>query len=159
MQRHLIAFGVGAFLAAAAHAQPAMPLVVQHARVIDAINDATTYVSEVVQACAVASNLSEGQAKGRFEAYLLKNGPMLERAEAWARDAEARLKAQGEARALERRHSDAGLAAVDAAAQRARRDIRGAPDRALACSGKLAEIAAGRFDLSVNAELVSIIGR
>lgn len=158
MRQHLSIVLAGVALACAAQAQPANSLATAHARVVDIINDTTVYVSEVIQACAVPAGLSEPQAKGRFEAYLVRNANTLERAEAWARDAEAKLKAQGTDGAR-RRSDEAGFQALDAGAQRARREMRAAPDRASACSAKLLEISTGTHDLSRNAELVSIIGR
>ena len=134
-----------------AQAAQAQSLPDSYARVTALLNFMTTYVGEVLLGCAEKNVLTEDQAEARFKAYRERNTALLERAEAWSREAEARL---GTAR---RQGDQAGLGAVAEASTRAQGEVGTATDVRAFCAARLAAIESGNYDLSVNRELVDLL--
>jgi hypothetical protein len=146
-------------LAATPAAQTAEPLVEAYARTAAILNGTTAYVGGSLLACAAANALSEAQAEERFESYRQRNSTLVARAEAWSREVELRLRAQGEEREARQRAEEAGLSAVASSSLQAEREIGAAPDVRAICAARLAAIDAGAFDLSRNPELLGLLGR
>jgi len=144
-------------LAGAAGAQSAPTLLDAYGRAVALLNYMTTYVGESLLACAAKNVLTEEQAETRFEAYRVRNAVLLERAETWSKDVESRLRAQGEERAAQRRAEEAGLSAIAEASVRAQGEISNARDVRALCAAKLAAFEAGSYDLSSNAEFVTLL--
>ena len=140
-----------------AGAQSAPTLLDSYARAITLLNYMTTYVGESLLACAEKNVLTEEQAEARFKSYRVRNAMLLERAETWNKEAEKRLRAQGEDRAAQRRAEEAGMNAVAEASMRAQGEIGAARDVRALCAAKSAAIEAGSYDLSSNAEFVNLL--
>jgi hypothetical protein len=143
-----------------AAAQPDQPLPAAYARVVMIVNFTTAYVGEMLLACASAGVFSEARADERFKAYLQRNAPVNDRAEAWRRDAERRLRGRAdEERAAREEAAQAGLAAVAGAGERVQVEIGAATDARALCATRLAAIEAGAFDLARSAELARLLER
>lgn len=140
-------------------AQPAPAELDAYARVAAILNGTTAYVGESLLACAGANVLTEAQAEERFKSYRERNAALVARAEAWSREIETRLRAQGAERAAKGRAQEAGLSAIASSSQQAEREIGAAPGARAACADRLAAIEAGAFDLSRNPELLGLLGR
>ena len=156
--------GYGAALGLAACLLLAGPACAQAPSLLDAygrtvalLNFMTTYVAESLLACAEKGLLAEGQAEARFKAYRERNAALLERADAWQREAEKRLRSQGDERAALERAEETGLSATAAALERVKAEIEKVRDTRALCSGKVESIEAGRYDLSRNAEFVGLL--
>lgn len=143
-------------LTGTAAAQSQATLLDSYGRVSALMSYMTTFVGEVLLACAAKNALTEDQAEARFQAYRARNATLLERAESWSQQAEQRLRAQGEAGAA-RRAEAAGLNAVGEASIRAQGAVGRAKDAHAACATVLAAIESGRYDLSGNAEFVELL--
>ena len=142
---------------AGAAAQPAPTLLESYVRVTELLSYMTVHVGELLLACAARNVLTEEQAEARYQAYRKRNAALLERAEAWSRDAEKRLQAQGEGRVAQRLADESDLTAKAAASMRAQDEIGKAADGRAACAVRLAAIESGRYDLSGNAEFVELL--
>lgn len=153
------AVAVYLLLTAAPAAQTAAPLVEAYARTVAILNGTTAYVGGSLLACAAAKALSEAQAEERFASYQQRNSTLVARAEAWSREAELRLRAQGEEREARQRAAEDGLSAVASSSLQAEREIGAGPDARAICAERLAAIDAGAFDLSRNPELLGLLGR
>lgn len=152
-----IVLAAGLLLAGTAGAQSAPTLLDAYGRAVALLNYMTTYVGESLLACAAKNALTEEQAETRFEAYRVRNAVLLERAETWSKGVESRLRAQGEERAAQRRAEEAGLSAISEASIRAQGEIGRARDVRALCAAKLAAFEAGSYDLSSNAEFVTLL--
>jgi hypothetical protein len=141
--------------AAAAQSPPA--LLDAYGRTVALLDFMTSYVGESLLACAERGFLEEGQAEGRFRAYRERNAALLGRAERWRKEAEERLRAQGEERAALERAGEAGGTATAMALARVREEMDKVRDLRALCAGKVEAIAAGRYDLSLNSELVNLL--
>lgn len=144
-------------LPGAAAAQSPPPLLDAYGRVIALLDFMTSYVGESLLACAERSFLTEAQAEARFRAYRERNATLLERTDRWRQEAEKRLRSQGEERAAQERAGEAGAGAVAMALARVRDEIDKVRDLRAMCAGKLGGIESGRYDLSLNAELVGLV--
>jgi hypothetical protein len=144
-------------LPGAAAAQSAPSLLDAYGRAIALLHFMTSYVSASLLACAETNVLTEGQAEARFQAYRERNAALLERAEAWRREAEQRLRSQGDERAARERSDEAGMSATAAALARVQQEMAKVGDVRALCAGKFEGIESGRYDLSVNAEFVGLL--
>jgi hypothetical protein len=144
-------------LPAAASAQSAPALLESYSRATTLLNFMTTYVGEVLLGCAEKKVVTEEQAEERFASYRKRNAALLERAETWSQEAEARLRAQGGEREARRNADKAGLGAVAEASTRAAGEIGKAGDARAYCAARLAAIESGSYDLSTNAELMNLL--
>jgi hypothetical protein len=142
---------------ASAAAQPALTLLESYGRVTTLVNYMTVHVAELLLACAEKNIVAEEQADARYQAYRKRNSALLERAEAWSRDAERRLQAQGDGPAAQRLREESGLTAMAAASMHAQSRIGGARDVREACTARLAAIESGVYDLAGNAEFVGLL--
>jgi hypothetical protein len=143
-------------LPAAAGAQ-APTLLDSYSRATTLLNFMTTYVGEVLLGCAEKKVVTEEQAEARFTSYQKRNAALMERAEAWSREAEARLAAQGDVRNARRQADQAGLGAVAEASTRAQGELGTSKDVNAYCTARLAAIESGNYDLSVNRELAELL--
>lgn len=132
-------------------------LIESYSRVTALQSYMTGHVGELLLACAAKNVLTEEQAETRYQAYRKRNSALLERADAWSKDAEKRLQAQGEERAAQQAAEDAGLTAMAMASARAQGVIGKAADAGAACAVVMAAIESGRYDLSGNAEFVELL--
>jgi hypothetical protein len=144
-------------LPAAAGAQSAPALLESYSRATALLNYMTTYVGEVLLGCAEKKVVTEEQAEARFTSYQKRNAALMEQAEAWSREAEARLRAQGDERNARRQADQAGLGAVAEASTRAQGELGTAKDPGAFCTARLAAIESGSYDLSVNRELAELL--
>jgi hypothetical protein len=143
--------------AALAQAKPPPTLLESYGRLAALQSYMTTHVGELLLACAEKGALTEEQAETRYQAYRKRNAELLERAEAWSKEAEKRLAARGDERAAQRLAEDSGLTAMAVASARAQGVIGKAPDARAACATMTAAIESGRYDLSGNAEFVGLL--
>ena len=140
-----------------ANAQPAPSLLDAYGRTVALLNFMTTYVAESLLACEDKNVLGKGQAEARFKAYRERNAALLERADAFRQDAEKRLRSQGEERAAQQRADEAGMGATAAALARVQAEMEKVRDVRALCDGKVEGIQSGRYDLSLNVELVELL--
>ena len=143
-------------LHAAASAQ-GPTLLESYSRATALLNYMTTYVGEVLLGCAEKKVVTEEQAEARFSSYQKRNAALMEQAEAWSREAEARLRTQGDERNARRQADQAGLGAVAEASTRAQGELGTAKDARAFCTARLAAIESGSYDLSVNRELAELL--
>jgi hypothetical protein len=155
MRRVLLATGLALPIGGAA--QPPPTLLESYARVTALQSYMTGHVGELLLACAEKNAITEGQAEARYQAYRQRNAALLDRADAWSKDAEKRLQAQGDEHEARRLAQDADLTAMAAASARAQGLIDKARDTRAACEAVMAAIDAGRYDLSGNAEFVNLL--
>lgn len=144
-------------LPGAAASQSAPPLLDAYGRVIALLDFMTSYVGQSLLSCAERGFLTEAQAESRFLAYRARNAAILERADRWRLDAEKRLRSQGEERAAEERAGEAGTGATAMALARVQEEVDKVRDLRALCAGKAEAIAAGRYDLSLNAEFAGLL--
>lgn len=144
-------------LPGAAAAQSAPPLLDAYGRSIALLDFMTSYVGESLLACAERSFLTEGQADARFRAYRERNAALLERADAWRQQTERQLSARGEEREARERASEASMGATAMALARVQDEMGKVRDLRALCQGKVEGIESGRYDLSLNAELVGLL--
>ena len=156
---HLLVFGACLLLPGAAAAQSVPPLLDAYGRSVALLNFMTSYVAESLLACAEKNFLADGQAEARFKAYRERNATLLERADTWRQEAEKRLRSQGEERAAQERADEAGMSATAAAMARVQAEMDKVRDVRALCAGKIEGIESGRYDLSLNAELVGLLDR
>jgi len=140
-----------------ASAQPA--LLDAYGRASALLNFMTAYVGESLLACAERGFFTEAQAEARFKAYRERNAALLERADRWRQEAENRLRTRAEERQGQERAAESGSGATTLALARVREEMGRVRDPGALCAGKLAGIEAGRYDLSLNAELVGLLGK
>jgi len=147
-------------LPAVATAQPTQPALLDvYGHVIALQNFMTSYVGESLLACAERGFLTEAQAEARFKAYRERNAALLERADRWRLAAEDRLRTRGEERQGQERATESSAGATTIALARVREEMGKVRDLGGLCAGKQAGIKAGRYDLSLNAELVDLLGK
>jgi len=144
-------------LPAMASAQSAPSLLDAYGRTVALLNFMTTYVAESLLACEEKNVLAKGQAEARFKAYRERNAALLERADTFRQEAEKRLRAQGEERAAQQRADEAGMGATAAALARVQAEMDQVRDMRALCAGKVEGIESGRYDLSLNTELVGLL--
>lgn len=144
-------------LPGAAAAQSASPLLDAYGRVIALLDFMTSYVGESLLACAERKFLTEAQAEARFRAYRARNAAILERADRWRQAAEKQLRSRGEEHAAQERAGEAGTGATTMALARVQEEVDKVRDLRALCAGKAEAIAAGRYDLSLNAEFVGLL--
>jgi hypothetical protein len=144
-------------LSGAAAAQSAPPLLEAYGRATVLLDFMSSYVGQSLLACAERSYLTEGQAEAHFRGWRERNAALLERADLWRRDAEQRLRAQGEDGAALERVSEAGMGATALALARVQDEMGKVRDLRALCNGKVDGIEAGRYDLSGNAEFVDLL--
>lgn len=145
------------FAGSTANAQPAPSLLDAYGRTVALLNFMTSYVAESLLACEERNFLARGQAEARFKAYRERNGALLERADAFRQNAEKQLRSKGEERAAQERADEAGMGATAAALARVQAEMEKVRDVRTLCDGKVAGIESGRYDLSLNAELVGLL--
>ena len=138
-------------------AQSPPSLLDAYGRTVALLNFMTTYVAESLLACEEKNALAKGQAEARFKAYRERNAALLERAEAWRQEAEKRLRSGGEERAAQERADEAGMGATAAGLARVQAEMEQVRDVRALCAGKAAGIESGRYDLSLNVELVKLL--
>ena len=146
-------------LAVTASAQSTPPPLDAYGRTVALLNFMTTYVAESLLACEEKTVLGKGQAEARFKAYRERNAALLERADTWRQEAEKRLRSQGEERAVQERADESGMSATAAALARVQAEMGQVRDVRALCAGKAEGIESGRYDLSLNAELVGLLKR
>jgi len=146
-------------LSGAAAAQPAQSLSKSYARVVAIVNGTTAYVGGSLLGCAAANVLTEQQAEERFTSYQARNATLAARVEAWRKDAESRLRAQGAERAAKAKAEEAGLSAIAGSSDQAEREIGAAPDKRAFCDRRVAAIEAGAADLARNPELRGLLAK
>jgi hypothetical protein len=144
-------------LAGTANAQSAPSLLEAYGRTVALLNFMTTYVAESLIACGEKGSLAHGQADARFKTYRERNAALLERADAWTKEAEKRLASQGDERAALERAEEAGMGATAAALARVQAEMDQVRDIRALCAGKVEGIEAGRYDLSLNIEFVGLL--
>ena len=137
----------------------AQALLDDYARVAALVSYMTTYVGETFIACAAAKALTEKNAEARFASYRERNAALLERADAWSREAERRLRAGGEGNAARLRSEDASLTAMAAASGHVQGELGQARDVPEFCRARIAAIESGRLDMSGNAELQQLLAK
>ncbi|MEW6687962.1 MAG: hypothetical protein AB1452_02615 [Pseudomonadota bacterium] len=152
-----LAAGLALPAAAAAQSKPSPALLESYARVIALRSYMTTHVGELLLACGTRGVLTDEEVEARYQAYRKRNAALLGRAEAWSKEAEQRLAAQGEERAARRLAEESDLTAMAAASARAQGVIGKARDARAACAAMGAAIESGRYDLSGNAEFVELL--
>ena len=140
-----------------AGAQSAPSLLEAYGRTVALLNFMTTYVAESLIACGDKGFLAHGQAEARFKTYRERNAALLERGDAWTKGAEKRLASRGDERAALERAEEAGMGATAAALARVQAEMDQVRDIRALCAGKVEGIEAGRYDLSLNAELVNLL--
>jgi hypothetical protein len=153
------ALAVCVLLPGASVAQTAQAELDAYARVVAILNGTTAYVGESLLACAAANALSEAEAEARFKSYRERNAALVARAEAWSREMETRLRAQGAERAARARAEEEGMSAIASSSQQAEREIAAGPNARAICAERLAAIEVGAFDLSRNPEFLGLLGR
>jgi len=146
-------------LPGAAAAQSAPSLLDAYGRSIAMQNFMTSYVSVSLLACAEKGFLTEAQAEARFQAYRERNAALLKRAESWRQEAEKRLRALGKEDAAQERADEVGGSATSLALARVQEEISRVSNFRALCAGKIEGIGAGRYDLSLNAEFVGLLGK
>jgi hypothetical protein len=142
-----------------ANAQPAPRLVEDYARVVAILNGTTAFVGGTLLACTTAGVLSEPEAEQRFKSYRNRNTELEARVDEWSRQAQDRLRAQGDERAARERVNEAALSAIAGSTDQAEREIAAAPDRRAECAARLVAIDSGVFDLARNPELAGLLAR
>ena len=130
-----------------------------YARATALVTYMTMYVGESLLACAAAKALTDAQADARYRSYRERNAAVLERADAWSRGAEARLKTQGEQAAAQQLSQQAAMVASAAASERIEKEMQAAPDKAALCKARMLAIEGGRYDIGGNAELRELLAR
>jgi len=154
---------VRAFVIAAALILPqpsaAQALLDDYARVAALVSYMTTYVGETLIACAAANAVTELNAEARFASYRERNAALLERADAWNREAERRLRAGGEGNGARLRSEDASLTAMAAASAHVQAELGRARDVPGFCTARIAAIESGRLDMSGNPELQRLLAK
>jgi hypothetical protein len=140
-----------------AGAQSTLPLLDAYGRTVALLNFMNTYVAESLLACAEKGFLAEGQAEARFKAYRERNAALLERADTWRQEAEKRLRSQGDERAALEHADEAAMSATASALARVKAEMDKVSDVRALCDGKVGGIESGRYDLSLNAELVGLL--
>jgi len=143
--------------AGTANAQPAPSLLDAYGRTVALLSFMTSYVAESLLACEERNFLSRGEAEARFKAYRERNAALLERADTWKQEAEKRLRSQGEEGAAPERAEEAGMSATAAGLARVHAEMENVRDVRALCAGKAEGIESGRYDLSLNAELVGLL--
>ena len=137
----------------------AQALLDDYARVATLVSYMTTFVGETLIACAGANAVTAQNADARFASYRERNAALLERAEAWNREAERRLRAGGEGHEARLRSEDASLTAMAAASAHVQGELGRAQDVPGFCAARIAAIESGRLDISHNAELQQLLAR
>ena len=140
-----------------AQATPPLTPLESYERVTTLVNYMTSYVGELLLACAAQNALTEAQAEESYQVYRKRNAGMLEGVKAWSEDAERRLQAQGEAQAARRVAEEGGQTGMAAASIRAQGAIGTAKDVRAACATVTKAIEAGNYDLARNAELADLM--
>jgi hypothetical protein len=153
----LLPWAAWVMLSGPAAAQPPLALLDAYGRTIALLNFMTSYIAESLLACAEKNALSNAQADARFKAYRERNAALLERADTWRQEAEKRLRSQGEAHAADQRAEEAGMSATAAALGRVQAEMDQSRDVRALCTGKMEGIESGRYDLSLNVELVGLL--
>ena len=157
LRTHLLALaGLVLPLAALAQAQPPATLLESYERVTALSNYMTSYVGELLLACAAQNALTEAQAEASYQVYRKRNAGTLERVKAWSEDAEKRLQAQGEGQAARRIAQEGEQTGMAAGSMRAQGAIGKVKDVRAACATVTAAIEAGSYDLARNAELAEL---
>lgn len=153
----LLTWAVCVVLSGPVAAQSPLALLDAYGRTIALLNFMTSYVAESLLACAEKNALSDGQADARFKAYRERNAALLERADTWRQEAEKRLRSQGEEHAADLRAGEAGMSATAVALARVQAEMEKSRDVRALCTGKIEGIESGRYDLSLNVELVGLL--
>lgn len=137
--------------------KPPPTLMESYVRVSALKNFMAGHVGELLLGCAAKNVITEKEAEARYQAYRKRNAALFDRADAWGKEAEARFLAQGEQNVARRMAEDADLTAMAAASARAQAMIDRFQDVRASCAALTAAIESGRYDVSVNAEFVSLI--